>query len=128
MKNEHKITKLAKARFISHWTKVNDSQLILDFNPLIEAYGLINDFIIVHWQAKPLFFREWGAYDSHSDSYFYFSGNLFSFGNINGTSQRLVDLDESKIFTKPTSCMLINNATLQKVNGIYTATASLLPV
>lgn len=75
------ITKLSKARFKVLTPNVEKGQLILNFNPLIEQFNLTGNYQLVHWQAMPKKYREWGIYSSVNDSYqslafFEFSGNF----------------------------------------------------
>lgn len=67
MKRE--IKKLGKARFRVTTLGVAKSQLFLDFNPLIQKFKLKGNFKLIHWQARPKGYREWGIYHSSTDSY-----------------------------------------------------------
>lgn len=63
------ISKQAKRCFRILTPEADNFQLILDFNPLIEKFKLTGEFKLIHWQAKPKGYREWGIYDSKDDSY-----------------------------------------------------------
>lgn len=66
MKN---IQKLGVAKFKVSTPNVTNSDIEIDFNPLIEQFKLSGNYILIHWQAKPKGFREWGIYSSKDDSY-----------------------------------------------------------
>lgn len=63
------ITQLGKARFRLVTVNIPNSQIILDFNPLIHKFQLKGEFSLIHWQARPKKYREWGIYNSVEDSY-----------------------------------------------------------
>ena len=67
--NDKSIAKIAPAKFKVSTLGVAGSELELDFNPIIEKFGLSGDFTLIHWQAKPKGHREWGIYSSKDDSY-----------------------------------------------------------
>ena len=64
------IEKLGVAKFQVTTPEANN-ELRLDFNPIIEQFGLdmAKPFKLIHWQGRPKGYREWGVYDSKSDSY-----------------------------------------------------------
>ncbi len=66
MKN---ITKISRAKFKISTPDVPGSELELDFNPIIDEFNLTGNFILIHWQAKPKGFRQWGLYSSKEDNY-----------------------------------------------------------
>lgn len=68
------IKKLAKGRFNVSTLNIANSQLILDFNPIIQKFNLTGNFSLIHWQARPRGYREWGIYNSQTDSYESLSG------------------------------------------------------
>ncbi len=63
------ITQLGKARFRLVTVNIPNSQIILDFNPLIHKFQLKGEFSLIHWQARPKKYREWGIYNSVEDRY-----------------------------------------------------------
>ena len=63
------ITKIQKCKFKVATPGVTGSELDLDFQPVIDQFGLEGDFILIHWQARPKGHREWGIYSSRDDSY-----------------------------------------------------------
>ena len=77
------ITRFAPARFRVVTPELRSFQLILNFNPIIERFKLQGNFQLIHWQARPLGYREWGIYNSLDDSYtsinsFQITGNFKS--------------------------------------------------
>ncbi|WP_146136581.1 hypothetical protein, partial [Aphanothece hegewaldii] len=48
-------------KFTLHWPDVPNSQLIIDFNPLIVFFGLTGHFVLLHYQARPVGLRRFGA-------------------------------------------------------------------
>lgn len=80
---EKLITKLGKGRFRLITPNVPNGQLILDFNPVIKKFALTGNFQLIHWQARPKNYREWGIYHSKDDRYetlpgFQITGNFKS--------------------------------------------------
>lgn len=63
------IQKIGKAKFKVSTPEVPGQDLELDFNPVIEQFGLKGHFCLIHWQARPKGHREWGIYSSKDDSY-----------------------------------------------------------
>lgn len=63
------IQKTGAAKFRVSTPGVSSSDLDLDFNPLIKEFNLVGSFTLIHWQAKPKGYREWGIYSSRDDSY-----------------------------------------------------------
>ena len=66
MKTVHKIS---RAKFKISTPNVRNSELLLDFNPVIDEFKLVGNFYLIHWQARPKGHREWGIYDSRHDTY-----------------------------------------------------------
>ncbi len=64
-----RIEKIAKAKFSVTTEGVLNSNLLLDFNPLIDEFKLSGDFYLIHWQARPKGYRQYGIYSSKDDSY-----------------------------------------------------------
>lgn len=63
------VKKISKAKFKVTTEDVANSELLLDFNPLIDQFDLKGDFYIIHWQARPKGHREWGIYSIKDDTY-----------------------------------------------------------
>lgn len=78
-----------------------DSELILDFNPIIDYFNLTGVFSLIHWQAKPVNYRQWGIYQGNTDNYksvkaFQFKGKLTS-----------LQIPDSEIQTLPSAVLLL---------------------
>ena len=63
------IQKMGVAKFRVSTPEVAGEKLDLDFSPLISQFNLKGNFTLIHWQAKPKGYREWGIYTSRDDSY-----------------------------------------------------------
>ena len=63
------IKKIGKGAFSVTVPNIKEGLLILDFNPLIKYFNLSGNFDLIHWQARPRKYREWGVYNSQSDNY-----------------------------------------------------------
>ena len=77
------ITKIAPAHFKIRIKDRSNFRLVLNFNPIIERFNLKGNYQLIHWQAKPFGYREWGVYNSLDDSYtsinqFQIAGNFKS--------------------------------------------------
>ena len=79
MKN---VNKISKAKFKVATPHVLDSELLLDFNPVIEKFKLTGDYYLIHWQARPKGYREWGVYDSANDTYTSIVKPAKSYGSV----------------------------------------------
>lgn len=69
------IEKLERGKFYLRWESspgilYPDSEIKLDFNPLLNEFQLFNHpYVLEHWQAKPLSYRRWGLYCCVTDAY-----------------------------------------------------------
>lgn len=63
------IKKIGKGAFNITVPNIKGGLLILDFNPLIKYFNLQGNFDLIHWQARPRYYREWGVYNSATDTY-----------------------------------------------------------
>lgn len=63
------INRLAKAKFALATESVPNSDITLDFNPVINFFELTGDYYLIHWQARPKGYRQWGVYRALDDSY-----------------------------------------------------------
>ena len=63
------IQKTAPAKFKISTPGVSGSDLDLDFNPIINEFKLAGNFMLIHWQARPKGHRQWGIYESKTDTY-----------------------------------------------------------
>jgi hypothetical protein len=63
------IQRLGNAKFKLNTPGIENSELVLDFQPIIDQFNLTGDFKLIHWQARPKGYREFGIYSSLDDSY-----------------------------------------------------------
>lgn len=63
------IKKIDTAKFEISTEGVENSKLTLDFARIIDEFKLKGDYYLIHWQARPKGFREWGIYSSKTDTY-----------------------------------------------------------
>lgn len=63
------ITRLGPAQFSVSTVGVENSGLVLNFEPIINQFQLSGKFYLVHWQAIPKGHREFGVYSSIVDNY-----------------------------------------------------------
>ena len=94
------IEKIGAGKFRSYWGKVPDSEIIMDFNPIINEFNLRGNFCLLHWQAKPFGLRRWGVYCRNTDTYNSIDYSDFMKSAILGS---LLQIDETKHQTKPTA-------------------------
>ncbi len=110
---EQKVIQKASAEFDVYWESVRNSFLHLNFNPIITQYKLKGVYCLLHWQARPKYYRRWGIYYSPHDYYYSFYWNELS------VSEKIVckalQIDEAKFKTMPTAVVLLH-ATLNKIN------------
>lgn len=107
------ITRINETKFISVWHGVPDSNLVLNFEPVIKAYGLTGTYCLLHWQAKPRNLRTWGIYCSDSKQYFSVGSDDLVFPMC---QPKLVDVPESIVRSVPTAMILLEGVTFA---GIY---------
>ena len=101
------IEKLQEAKFKVSTDNVTNSNLELDFNPIINEFKLKGDYLLIHWQAKPKGYRRWGIYSSQSDRYF----SVASIDLERWTGKTL-QLDDATTLTVPKAVLLVHNARL----------------
>lgn len=78
--------------------EVPNSRITLDFNPVIKASGLDKDFVIVHYQARPLFLRRFGVVAG---------GEYFSVETIEAiTPYRSIRVNETNLIYPPNAVMI----------------------
>ena len=93
--------------FISQWQNdlghfILGSKIVLDFNPVIQASGLVENFVIVHYQAKPLFLRRFGMVAN---------GEYFSVSSIEAeTPYRSVLVHETNLLFPPNAVLIHANS------------------
>ncbi len=105
------ITKLARAKFRVVTDNVANSELILDFDPIIKQFNLSGNYLLIHWQAKPRGHRQWGVYFSGTDNYS--SLKAIDFNHAVGTT---LQLDDAKTETVPSAVIVVKDAQLITLN------------
>lgn len=99
------ITKLERAKFkIATVAQqlIPNSELELDFNPLISEFKLTGDYYLLHWQARPKGYREWGIYRAVDDSYHSLPKIPTCYGGWS-----TLQLDDGEAMTLPSAVLLI---------------------
>lgn len=83
---------------------LSDSLITLDFNPIIKAANLINNFAICHYQARPKGLRRWGIF---------YDSNYFSVEKISSAlPYESILLDESDLIYPPNAVLVHRNCQL----------------
>lgn len=90
------IRKTGRAKFRIYHPHKPSEAISLDFNPIIKAHGLVGNFQLHHFQAKPKPERSFGFYDSATDSY-------QAYAEMDLPAGRMIAIDESKFNVVPTS-------------------------
>jgi hypothetical protein len=102
----HVVEKLCVGTFLCKWyddgDQLIDRPLKLNFDVLIEYFGLTGDFTLLHWQARPKFVRRWGIYCHKSDRYHSCDYNQLL---IAATLIEPLQIDESLFKTVPTAVL-----------------------
>jgi hypothetical protein len=108
------IERLANATFRSQWQNIPDSTLKLNFDVLIDHFGLpdMGSFCLVHWQAKPKGLRRWGVYCRAADMYYAADEILFD----EGLTVETLQMDERIVKTVPTAVLFFRDAIAEQVN------------
>lgn len=96
------IERIAPAKFKVTTPNVENSELMLDFQPIIDKFKLVGDFKLIHWQARPKGYREFGIYSSVDDSY-RSTDNLSKAGY---GSVQFLQLDDATANTLPSAVIL----------------------
>ena len=106
--------------FTCHWQDVLgnvilNSKLDLDFNPIIKASGLSENFVIVHYQAKPLFLRRFGVMAN---------GEYFSVTSIKAESPyQTIHVHETNLLKPPNAVLVHPESRLTITDNIAVITA-----
>ena len=78
-------------------THKGQEPLIMDFNPLIESFDLIGNYVLVHYQSKPKYLRTWGVF---------YEGEYFSIDTITSNRPSLtLKIDETLLSLPPHAVM-----------------------
>ena len=94
------IFKLAPAKF-EVITQETGTKLLLDFNPVIKQFKLAGNYFLIHWQARPKGYREWGVYNSVNDTY----TSMFQLPKAFGSMEYLM-LDDKSANSIPSAVIL----------------------
>ena len=105
------ITKIQKAKFKVATPGVTNSELELDFQPIINHFNLEGNFILIHWQARPKGHREWGIYSSKDDSYRSTSELAINWANV-----KSLQLDDATAKTIPSAVLYCSDARITCIN------------
>ena len=95
------VQQISKAKFKIATINVAGSELLLDFNPVINEFKLVGDFYLIHWQARPKGHRQWGIYRSSDDTY----TSRYSLPKAFGSMEYLM-LDDATATTVPSAVVL----------------------
>ncbi len=106
------IIECSKGKVGLSYPHLPEFELKMDFNPIIESFGLAGKFCLLHWQAKPFGLRRWGVYDAGSDEYFATTWDCIDV-RCSGIP---LQLDEEIIRTVPTAVLLFKQAKIEQQN------------
>jgi hypothetical protein len=101
------LRKIATAKFKVSNPDLPNSELLLDFNPIVNHFNLNlsgRDYQLIHWQGRPKGDRQWGIYDSKTDSYrtgIYDDYRQFAYGGL-----KLLMLDDRSTDTLPSAVLM----------------------
>lgn len=107
------VTKISKAQFLCRWIAVPNSELVINFNPIISAHNLQGAYCLIHWQAKPKGLRTWGVYDSEKDMYF----SIGAFSVDGAVVLSILDVSERTVKTVPTAVIQLHGCSFNEVTG-----------
>ncbi len=105
------ITKIQPFTFKIYWEDIPKSELILKWKPLIDKFRLQGNFALLHWQAKPKYYRRFGFYYSPLDQYFGTDYNKLIFPKP--VEIETLQLDESKWGINPVGVIALKNVVLK---------------
>lgn len=97
------IIKIDRAKFYLCWDEKPTEKLIVDFNPIIKEFNLSGNFDLVHWQARPKGLRQFGIYNSISDTY----QSTRDFIQWDSRKIELMQLDEKIFHHVPTAVICL---------------------
>jgi len=106
MSNDKIIEKVAYAKFKVRTKNIPNSTLSLDFNPIIEEFKLEGNYYLIHWQARPKWYREWGVYHSQDDSY----RSLVSTSDLSYGAWQPLQLNDKTANTLPSAVVYFEGA------------------
>lgn len=99
-------------KFTLHWQDVPNSQLIIDFNPLIQIFRLTGHYVLLHYQARPVGLRRFGAL---------YQGDYFPLDDLEAkTASRTLYLPESLGALPPNAVICYPNSklTVNEFSGV----------
>ena len=105
------ITKTAQAKFKVTTPGITGSDLELDFNPVIEEFKLEGNYTLIHWQARPKGYREWGIYSSADDSYRSVAELTINFATV-----KSLQLDDATAKSIPSAVLYCQEQKLTCIN------------
>ena len=105
------IQKIAKAKFKISTDNVANSEIELDFNPIIHEFALEGDYQLIHWQAKPKGHRQWGIYSSKTDSY-------HSIADFDEVKSKPLQLNDETATTVPSAVLLVSGCKLILIDDV----------
>lgn len=93
-----------KNKFLLYWVdsqgvKVNDSEIKIDFNPIIQELNLVDNFAICHYQARPKGLRRWGLL---------YKGEYFSLDKIVSKIPYTTALLDEKAIALPPNAVIVH--------------------
>lgn len=87
------ITPIGIGQFRVSTLNIPDSEITLNFLPIIEKFKLSGKYYLLHWQARPKGHREFGIYNGLDDTYVSVEKlSRFGYGGID-----LLQLDDSRL-------------------------------
>ena len=92
--------------------------LRMNFQPLIEAYQLTGNFLLLHWQARPRPQRRWGCFEQSEGKTRYIS--FLSYQCDEALFQKGLQLDERETIFVPTACIYFRDSRILVENGFAT--------
>lgn len=110
------ITKQRPFTFKSQWEGVRNSELILNWKPIIDQFQLTGNFLLIHWQARPKHYRRWGFYYSGHDHYYTCDYDQLIFQDL--VMVELLQISETKWNTTPVAPVLIKNVVVEYQPGL----------
>ena len=115
-----KIIKLGEGRFRVFWDEQRylAQALSLDFNPIIQHFkldALYSDFVLLHWQARPVGLRRWGMYHRKTDQYYGSDWDKVEFDDCHIS---LLQIDELKLVSPPSAVVLLPNHCITREGNI----------
>lgn len=106
---ELNIRKLSHWRFLLEYPDLDGFRLVVNFEPLAAAAGLLDNFCLLHWQAKPFGRRKWGIFCHEKGETRYISPVEYECS----LPIRTMQVDETIITSVPTAALVVRDAKLR---------------